>query len=46
MIIKEADDKKLALSELRKLLEHPKADASTKKKIEQEIKNIQAGARG
>ena len=46
MIIKDADNKQPALMELHQLLEHPNATAATKKKIEQEIKNIQAGARG
>lgn len=46
MIIKEADDKQHIFSALSQLLEHPQADSATKKKIEQEIKNIQAGAKG
>jgi hypothetical protein len=46
MIIKLADDKKQQLSSLQNLLARPDADAKTKKLIEREIRNIQAGIRG
>lgn len=46
MIIKQADDKQQQKNVLQALLAHPKADAATKKRIEQEIKNIQAGIKG
>jgi len=46
MIIKEADDKKPAIRELQALLSRPDCKADAKKRIEQEIRNIQAGARG
>lgn len=46
MIIKPADDKKHQLDELQGLLSFPGASAATKKRIEQEIRNIQAGVRG
>jgi len=46
MIIKQADDKQSDLSILKKLLTHPDADVAKKKRIEQEIRNIQAGIRG
>ena len=46
MIIKHADDKQTDLSTLQNLLSHPDADAATKKRIEREIRNIQAGIRG
>lgn len=46
MIIKSADDKKQQLASLQSLLGHPNADVATKKRIEQEIRNIQAGVRG
>jgi hypothetical protein len=46
MIIKEADDKKPAIQELQALLSRPDCKNDTKKRIEQEIRNIQAGARG
>lgn len=46
MIIKQADDKQLQLAPLQSLLIHPEADTSTKKRIEREMRNIQAGIRG
>jgi hypothetical protein len=46
MIIKQADDKQSDLSILKKLLAHPNTDEATRKRIEQEIRNIQAGIRG
>lgn len=46
MIIKEADDKQSQLNTLKGLLTHPNADASKIKRIEQEVRNIQAGIRG
>lgn len=46
MIIKEADDKNSALDILKSLLARPDCAADTKNRIDQEIRNIQAGARG
>ncbi len=46
MIIKEADDKKPAIQALQALLSRPDCKPDAKKRIEQEIRNIQAGARG
>jgi hypothetical protein len=46
MIIKPADDKQPQRIALQNLLNHPLADAATKKRIEQELRNIQAGIRG
>ena len=46
MIIKPADDKQSQKTLLQNLLNHPAADATTRKRIEQEIRNIQAGIRG
>lgn len=46
MLIKEADDKTTDLATLKSLLNHPAANAETKKKIEQEIRNISSGAKG
>lgn len=46
MIIKEADSKENDINILQGLLSHPQASAETKKRIEQEIRNIQAGAKG
>lgn len=46
MIIKEADDKKSSIQALQALLSHPDCSADIHKRIEQEIRNIQAGARG
>ena len=46
MIIKFADDKQPQKAALQHLLNHPSADAATKKRIEQELRNIQAGIRG
>lgn len=45
MIIKNSDDKRPALPELRKLVEDPQAHVDSKKMIEPQIKDIQAGAR-
>jgi hypothetical protein len=46
MIIKEADDKKNSIRALQALLSRPDCGADTRKRIEQEIRNIQAGIRG
>jgi len=46
MIIKDADDKQPQMTALQNLLNHPAANATTKKHIEQEIRNIKAGIRG
>lgn len=46
MIIKHADDKQTDLTTLQDLLSNPEADTATKKRIEREIRNIQAGIRG
>jgi hypothetical protein len=46
MIIKPADDKQSQKTVLQNLLNHPAADTTTKKRIEQELRNIQAGIRG
>lgn len=46
MIIKPADDLQPQLDALRGLLTHPSADATKRKRIEQEIRNILAGQRG
>ncbi|PWB58247.1 MAG: nuclease [Nitrosomonadales bacterium] len=46
MIIKEADDKKPAIRDLQALLSRPDCKADARKRVEQEIRNIQAGARG
>lgn len=46
MIIKEADDKVCDISTLKSLASRPDATPETRKRIEQEIRNIQAGARG
>lgn len=46
MIIKPADDKQPQKTVLQNLLNHPSADATTRKRIEQELRNIQAGIRG
>jgi len=46
MIIKSADDKTKDIETLQGLLRHPAASADTKKKIEQEIRNIKSGAKG
>lgn len=46
MIIKQADDKLPEIRELQALLVHAEADANTKKCIEQQIRNIQAGVQG
>ncbi len=46
MIIKEADDKARDIETLQALAARPDANAETRKRIEQEIRNIQAGVRG
>lgn len=46
MIIKEADDKKPPLDALKGLLARSDCKPDTKKRIDQEIRNIQAGIRG
>ena len=46
MIIKQADDKQSDLSILKNLLTHPNVDETKRKRIEQEVRNIQAGIRG
>ncbi len=46
MIIKPADDKQPQKATLQNLLNHPSADATIRKRIEQELRNIQAGIRG
>lgn len=46
MLIKRADDKTKDLEILQSLLKRPDASAETKRKIEQEIRNIQSGIRG
>lgn len=46
MIIKTADDRTNDIGTLQGLLKHPAASADTRKKIEQEIRNIQSGAKG
>jgi len=46
MLIKEADDKTSDLEILNSLLSHPSANVETKKKIEQEIRNISSGVKG
>jgi hypothetical protein len=46
MIIKNADDKSHDIATLQSLLTHPQATGETRKRIEQEIRNRQAGMRG
>ena len=46
MIIKEADSKNSALDALKGLLARSDSNPDTKRRIEQEIRNIQAGIRG
>ena len=46
MIIKFADDKQAEIQTLQNLLSHPQVNSNTKKRIEQEIRNIRAGVRG
>lgn len=46
MIIKEADDKQPQISALQALAARSDCDADTRKRIDREIRNIQAGARG
>ncbi|RTL02367.1 MAG: NERD domain-containing protein [Neisseriaceae bacterium] len=46
MLIKSADDKTIDIEVLQGLLRHPLASADTKRKIEQEIRFMQSGAKG
>lgn len=46
MIIKQADDKTAEIKTLQSLLAHPAANAETKRKIEQELRNIASGSKG
>ncbi len=46
MIIKQPDDRSGDLLTLQSLLDHPEADAATRKRIATEIRNIKAGLRG
>jgi hypothetical protein len=46
MLIKKADDKAKDIEVLQGLLTHPDASVEIKRKIEQEIRNIQSGIRG
>lgn len=46
MLIKKADDRTKDIEILQGLLGRPDASADTKRKIEQEIRNIQSGAKG
>ena len=46
MIIKTAEDRESDLATLRELLKRSDVTADIKKRIEQEIKNIQAGLKG
>lgn len=46
MLIKQADDKTPDVEILKTLLTHPEASADTRKKIEQEIRNISSGEKG
>ena len=46
MLIKKADDKTKDIEVLQGLLTHPDASVEIKRKIEQEIRNIQSGIRG
>jgi hypothetical protein len=46
MLIKQADDRTSDIETLKSLLNHPAATADIKRKIEQEIRNISAGAKG
>ena len=46
MIIKQADDRQSDLSTLQSLLTHPEVNTIVKKRIEREIRFIQAGIRG
>jgi hypothetical protein len=46
MLIKQADDKTKDIKTLRELLTHPAANADTKRKIDQEIRNISFGVKG
>lgn len=46
MLIKKADDKSRDIEALQALLGHPAASPETRKRVEQEIRNIKAGAKG
>lgn len=46
MLIKSSDDRTGDIEILKSLLAHPAANADTKRKIEQEIRNISSGAKG
>lgn len=46
MLIKQADDKTKDIETLRALASRTDAPADTRKKIEQEIRNIQSGMKG
>lgn len=46
MIIKEADDKKAQIAVLQSLLDRTDCPSETRKRIEQEIRNIHAGIKG
>ena len=46
MLIKQADDRTGDIATLKALLAHPAATADTKRKMEQEIRNISSGAKG
>lgn len=46
MIIKHADSKQQDIATLQSLLNHPQVNSDTKKRIEQEMRNIQAGIKG
>ncbi len=46
MLIKKADNKTKDIETLQELLNRPDASADAKRKIEQEIRNIQSGAKG
>jgi hypothetical protein len=46
MLIKEPYDKTKDIETLKSLLNHPAANADNKKRIEQEIRNVAAGAKG
>ena len=46
MIIKSADDKNSCITTLQELLAHSDATGDVKRRIEQEVRNIQAGVKG
>jgi len=46
MLIKKTDDKTKDIETLRSLLNHPAATTETKKRLEQEIRNMASGAKG